>query len=103
MEAMRRFDDFQRLRALVPDHAYVVAAEGRPTAPAGEADGELMRRVWTRVRSGTSVGDCERLAEVDSFRVRALLVHWLDDGAIRVEVARATPATEPFLHPSEGG
>jgi len=85
MEGMRRFDEFQRLRALVPDRARLAATGQKPTAPAGEVDGEMVRRVWTRIRSGATTADCEQAARVDSYRTRALLAHWLEEGALRLE------------------
>jgi len=90
MEAMRRFDEFQRLRALVPDRAALALGEGKPSPPPGEADGELIRRLWTAVRRSASVGECEREAAVDSYRVRAVLAHWLEEGVLRVTLAEAT-------------
>jgi hypothetical protein len=83
MEAMRRFDEFQRLRALLPDEARLGPGSGRPTAPPGEQDGELVRRLWTRVREGATVAELDEASEVDAFRARALAVHWLEEGAVR--------------------
>ncbi|HLF55921.1 MAG TPA: DUF4388 domain-containing protein [Thermoanaerobaculia bacterium] len=91
MEAMRRFDEFQRLRALVPDQARLRPGEARPSALAGEQDGELMRRLWTRLREGASVLELDGAAEVDPYRSRSLLAHWLEEGAVRLEAA--PPAT----------
>jgi hypothetical protein len=93
MEAMRRFDEFQRLRALVPDEARLVAGETRPTAPAGEQDGELMRRLWTRLRAGAVVTELDAASEVDAFRARTLLAHWLEEGAARLAPAAAGERT----------
>jgi hypothetical protein len=93
MEAMRRFDEFQRLRALVPDEARLVAGETRPTAPTGEQDGELMRRLWTRLRAGAVVTELDAASEVDAFRARTLLAHWLEEGAARLAPAAAGERT----------
>ena len=92
MEAMRRYDELQRTRALVPDRAQLRAGDGRPSAPAGEVDGELVRQLWTRVRAGTSAAECEAEAGVDSFRVRAILAHWLEEGALGLEGAAGSSA-----------
>jgi len=98
MEAMRRFDEFQRLRVLLPDHALVNVGESRPTAPAEESDGELVRRTWTQVRRGSTVLECEAASVVDSYRARSLLAHWLEEGAIQVDLGpgRAGSADVPF-------
>lgn len=81
MESMRRYDEFQRARLLVPDTAPLRAGFGKPSAPEGESDGDLLRRLWTAVRAGTTAAACESEAEVDSYRVRAVLAHWLEEGA----------------------
>jgi hypothetical protein len=87
LEAMRRYDELRRARALVPDEALLTAGDVKPTAPAEERDGELVRQVWARVRAGATAAECEQGVEVDSFRVRALLAHWIDEGAARIESA----------------
>jgi hypothetical protein len=87
LEAMRRYDELRRARALVPDEALLRAGDVKPTAPAEESDGELVRQVWARVRAGATAAECEQAVEVDSFRVRALLAHWIDEGAARIEPA----------------
>jgi hypothetical protein len=92
MEAMRRFDEFQRLRALVPDEARLVPGGSRPTAPPGEQDGELVRRLWTRLRAGASVSELDAAAEVDAFRARALLAHWLEEGAAEIATSSSAAA-----------
>jgi len=85
MEAMRRFDELQRLRALVPDRAFLKAGSSRPTPPPEETDGELLRKLWTFVRPGALVIDCDRHVPVDTYRVRSLLAHWLEQGALDME------------------
>jgi hypothetical protein len=87
LEAMRRYDELRRARALVPDEALLKAGDVKPTAPAEERDGELVRHVWARVRAGATAAECEQGVEVDSFRVRTLLAHWIDEGAARIETA----------------
>ncbi len=85
MEGIRRYDELQRLRALVPDELPLRATGARPTAPPGETDGELVRQIWGLVRGGARAVDCERAAPVDAFRVRTLLSHWLEEGALAFE------------------
>jgi len=87
MEGMRRYDELQRARALAPDHGYLVATGSRPTPRAEEADGGFIRDVWTRVKSGTTPRDCEEGVAADAYRIRALLAHWLEEGAIAVRQA----------------
>ena len=87
MEAMRRYDELQRVRAVVPDDLLLRAGKARPTAPSGESDGELVRSIWLRVRGGADARQCEQAAPVDAYRVRTLLAHWLEEGALVVAAA----------------
>lgn len=84
MEAMRRYDEFSRARALVPDDTPLAAGAAKPTAPQDESDGELVRQVWTLARAGATPRDCEEKVSADSYRVRALLAHWLVEGALLI-------------------
>jgi len=85
MEAMRRFDELQQARLVVPDEAPLRAGDEKPTAPPDERDGDFVRQVWTRVRAGSTARACELEVEVDSYRVRSLLAHWVESGALRFE------------------
>jgi hypothetical protein len=85
MEAMRRYDELQRLRVLVPDGARLRAGEAKPTSPEEEDDGDLVRQVWTRVRGGATPRDCEAAVATDAYRVRTLLAHWIEQGAVTLE------------------
>ncbi len=91
LEGMRRYDELQRARALAPDHEYLVATGARPTPRAEEADGGFIRDVWTRVKGGATPRDCEAIVAADSYRIRALLAHWLEEGAIVVRHAPEVP------------
>ncbi|HSM14376.1 MAG TPA: DUF4388 domain-containing protein, partial [Thermoanaerobaculia bacterium] len=85
MEAMRRFDELQQARIVVPDDVLLRAGDQRPTAPPEEGDGDLVRKVWTRVRGGATARECELEVEADCYRIRTLLAHWLESGALRLE------------------
>jgi hypothetical protein len=88
MEAVRRYDEFQSDRGLVGDDAFVRATGSRPTTPAEEEDGELVRVLWTRLREGATVAECELAIRKDSFRARRLLAHWVREGSVRVTTSR---------------
>ncbi|MGE5234718.1 MAG: DUF4388 domain-containing protein [Acidobacteriota bacterium] len=78
-EAMRRHDELQRARALVADDAVLKPTGARPTPPPDESDGALVRDVWTRVRDGATPREVEAGSAADSFRVRGMLAHWLEE------------------------
>ena len=92
MEAMRRFDEVQRLQALVPDRAVLAPGEGKPLAPPGESDGELVRRLWGSVRRMATIEECEREGGVDTYRARAVIAHWLEQGALQLRIGEGSPA-----------
>ncbi len=92
MEGMRRYDELQRARALVPDHAFIGPTGARPSPFPEESDGAFIRDVWTRVKDGTTPIQIEQAVPADSYRVRALLGHWLTQGAVEIRQAPATPA-----------
>jgi Domain of unknown function (DUF4388) len=91
MEGMRRYDELQRARALVPDHAFVQATGARPTPFPEEADGSFIRDVWMRVKDGTTPLAIESVVAADAYRVRVLLGHWLTQNAIEIRQLLAAP------------
>ncbi|HSL83269.1 MAG TPA: DUF4388 domain-containing protein [Thermoanaerobaculia bacterium] len=95
MEGMRRHDEYQRARALVPDPAVLVPAGPKPTALPGETDGVFVRDLWTQVKGGATAAACEEALPTDPYRIRTLLAHWLAEGAVT-----ATRPTDPALHPA---
>ncbi|MFN7986975.1 MAG: DUF4388 domain-containing protein [Thermoanaerobaculia bacterium] len=84
LEGMRRYDELQRASALVPDGARFRATSVRPTRLPQEQDPALPGTVWGRALSGATAAGCEAAADADSFRVRRLLVHWVEEGALLV-------------------
>ena len=64
------------------------ASSATGTAPAPhptEKDGLLTRTLWTRVSSGATARECEADVRTDAYRIRRLLAHWLEQGALRIE------------------
>jgi hypothetical protein len=82
LEGMRRNDELQRFIALVPDGATLMKTNVRPTPHDDEADPALVREVWIKASSGANIADCERQLATDSYRVRRLVAHWLEQGAL---------------------
>jgi hypothetical protein len=83
MEAMRRHDEFQEDRALVPDGATFMPTATPPTPLEDEKDKEFMRGVWREASRGTAPESCEGALGGDAYRVRKLYVHWLETGALK--------------------
>jgi hypothetical protein len=84
LEGMRRYDELQRSAALVPDGARLRPTGSKPSRLAQEDDPKLLSAVWTRVSRGATATECENVAATDAFRVRRLLVHWVEEGSLQV-------------------
>lgn len=84
LEGMRRYDELQRAVALVPDGARFRSTQVRPTRPAQEEDPALPGTLWGKALSGATAADCEAAAQADAFRVRRILVHWVEEGSLQV-------------------
>jgi hypothetical protein len=83
-EAMRRYDEFRQARLIVPDHATFQISGIRPTAHPDERDSNIPRMVWNKLRTGASAAECEADVSADAYRVRRLLVHWVEQGALQL-------------------
>jgi hypothetical protein len=98
LEAMRRYDEFQEAAALVPDTIFLERTDVKPTSHSGEKDGAFLKALWERVSDGATPQDCERAIASDSYRIRRVLVHWMEQGALKARAAPA-PASEPVSTP----
>ena len=85
LEAMRRYDELRAAAALVPDGVRLAATDVRPAALPTEKDGMLMKAVWTRVSRGATPLECEADVRTDAYRIRKLLAHWVEQGALKAE------------------
>ena len=95
MEGMRRYDEYERARALVPDPTVLVPTGTRPSSPPGETDGAFVRDLWGQVKGGATAAACEDALAGDAYRVRTLLAHWLAEGAVEVSQFEAASLTRP--------
>jgi Domain of unknown function (DUF4388) len=82
MEGIRRYDELQQAQAILPDHVRPKAKSPQPSKLEDEKDGLLFRELWNAVRNGATPTECEALVTVDAFRVRRLLVHWIETGSV---------------------
>ena len=49
-----------------------------------ESDPIFIRDVWLKASSGTRVGEWEREIATDCYRVRRLVAHWVEQGALTI-------------------
>lgn len=83
LEAIRRHDEFQEDRALVPEGATLMPGDVQASLPEGESDGDFAKAVWREAARGTAPESCEEVVGSDAYRVRRLYAHWLETGALK--------------------
>ena len=83
LEGMRRYDDFQRFSALVPDDIVLVPTDRKPSTEPEEKDGALQKAVWTKASAGVAAKAIESAVAADAYRVRRLLVRWVEEGSLK--------------------
>jgi len=84
LEGVRRHDELQRIEALVPDDVSFTKTNVKPTPCEEESEPVFIRDVWLKATSGNRVVEWEREMPTDCYRVRRLLAHWVETGALVV-------------------
>ena len=79
---MRRYDELKQATVLVPDETRLRATEVRPSPHPSEKDGMLQKTLWSRVSRGATARECEAEVHTDAYRIRRLLAHWVEQGAL---------------------
>ena len=85
VEALRRHDEFREAKILVPGGARLVATLTTPTPPDSDEEPGFVEAVWMKATAGVTPAKLEDALGVDSYRVRHLLAHWLEEGALRIK------------------
>ena len=83
LEGMKRYDDFQRFSALVPDNLVLQPTGTKPSTEPEEADGAFQKAVWTKASGGVTAKAIESAVAADSYRIRRLLVRWVEEGSLK--------------------
>jgi hypothetical protein len=86
LEGVRRHDEWRRATALVPDEAKLKPTD-KPSTPLEDEKKEIHDALWQKVISGSTPAQCEEGSAVDSYRVRRLLAHWVEEEALTLQVA----------------
>jgi hypothetical protein len=84
LEGLRRHDEFRRAAALVADEARLRGTGAARSVLEGETNEDLVETVWSMASAGTAPRQCESDVPVDAYRVRRLLAHWVEEGALAV-------------------
>ena len=83
LEAIRRYDELQHISVLVRDDLGFRPTGQTPSRPEHEPDRQFLRELWRRVKHGKTPSVCEAELSVDSYRVRACIAYWLDEGSLK--------------------
>jgi hypothetical protein len=83
LEGARRYDEFKRAAAVVPDGSRLKPT-GRAHGLLADEDEDLASMVWKEIGSGKTAEECEDAVPIDAYRVRRLAAHWVEEGALAV-------------------
>ncbi len=89
LEGVRRHDEFKRAAALVPDQV-LLEPTGAPSTALPDENDTFVQLVWSTTANGTTPVECEASVKTDGYRVRRLLAHWVEEGALKARASRAT-------------
>ncbi|MBP1609586.1 MAG: hypothetical protein H6Q04_1821, partial [Acidobacteria bacterium] len=84
-EGMRRYDELERARAVVPDFSLLRRTGLKPAPLLKEEYREFSDLVWQKTATGVTPEECEAICAVDSYHVRTLLASWIEEGVLTAE------------------
>jgi Domain of unknown function (DUF4388) len=82
MEGMRRYDEFNRAAAIIPDEGQFAATGKQPTGLPDEDDANFVNGIWVQATKGATPIEIEKENDVDGYRVFRLFEHWVNEGAL---------------------
>ena len=82
-EGIRRHDELRQACILVPDDLALQASTVKPTPDPEETDPSIIREVWVKASGGTKISDWETQIATDAYRIRRLVMRWLEEGALQ--------------------
>jgi hypothetical protein len=83
VEGVRRHDEFREAKILVPGNIQLSTTLTQPTPPDTDEESGFVQAVWMKAASGVSPAKLEDALGVDSYRVRHLLAHWVEEGSLK--------------------
>ena len=63
---------------------------GASSTPLPDEKEDFVKLVWSTIANGTTPLECETAVKTDGYRVRRLLAHWVEEGALKARADRAT-------------
>ncbi len=83
VEGMKRHDELQRARTLVPNGSRLRATGEEPIPRPDEDDPQLFHRLWKQVNRGIPPEECEKDPQAEAGQIRLLLARWVEEGNLR--------------------
>ena len=102
-EGVRRARELERTSALLPDDAPLEYTGTEPSTVPDEPDYDLVVKLWEKACAQVPVGQIEAGFNVDTFRVRHALAHWLEEEALRLKLPEAAAPAEETPAPESPG
>jgi len=84
-EGMRRYDELERARAVIPDFSLLRRTGSTPISHSEDENVEFHDLVWQKTSAGVTPEECEAICSIDSCGVRMLLARWIEEGVLTVE------------------
>ena len=88
LEGVRRHDELKIAATLVPDNA-VLSPTGAAWKSLEDENPQFAAQVWETITAGITPAACESQWAADTYRIRRLLAHWVEQGALRLAQAAA--------------
>jgi hypothetical protein len=82
-EGIRRHDELRQFVILVPDDLVLQSTPVKPTPDPDETDPSVIREVWVKASRGAPLSEWETQVGADAFRIRRLMMRWLEEGALQ--------------------
>ncbi len=87
LEGMRRYDELKQVCVVAADDVVLRPTGTKPSHPPDENDPTIIREVWVRATKGGKLAEWESQIATDAYRVRRLVAHWIDQGALQPNAA----------------
>lgn len=88
-EGIRRHDELRQACILVPDDLSLRSTAVKPTPDPEESDPSIIRDVWVKASGGAKINEWETQVAADAYRIRRLVMRWLEEGALQPRLETA--------------
>jgi len=85
MEGMRRYDEFNRAKAVITDNAQFKAVGLQPTGLPDEDNPDFVNDIWVQASQGMTPIEVEKDQKVDGYRIFRLFEHWFNEGSLELK------------------